>query len=117
MKPCRMSDLCILNETNLHDCLKMRWKPDLEDQFINKSSELFQNFIQEQDSNNYANIVQSSSTFIKLYKSAGCKMKVKMNSSFIPVQSKWWDKECATAKREKYISLRKFRKNNKKNHG
>ena len=35
------SDLCILNETNLHDCLKMRWKPELEDQFITKFSELF----------------------------------------------------------------------------
>ena len=91
------------NEKKLIDWSKMKWKPNLKEQFIEKFTELFQTFIADLESNDYGNVVQTALSFINLFHSAGNNMRV--NTYFpnihIPYQPKWWDNDCHMAKKEK----------------
>ena len=55
------------NEKKLIDWSKVKWKPNLKEQFIEKFTELFKTFIEDLEFNDYGNVVQTAPSFINLF--------------------------------------------------
>ena len=92
------------NDT-LKQWVKYKWKPEFNDEYINKFNENFKIFNEQTEMNPSDNVVSLLSKFVEVFQKSAISMKSKSCKPNSDSQPLWWDNECEIGERNKLTAL------------